>query len=270
MNTVLKLAALTTVGMMLTGCVAQEKYNALRLDRDRLAEQLQAADSEAKAARAEAESYKQQLATLTAGTGGAQQVIANLSAENSELRRQLGELNQRYADIMGRTPGQPALPPALDTALKDLAAANPDLLEFDSERGVLTFKNDVTFASGDATLTGRGAEVVKRFAAILNSQARGFEFIVAGHTDNVRVQNPETVRKGHKDNWYLSAHRAITVAQTLISDNVSPARMGVTGYAEQRPVAPNTTEAGKAKNRRVEVLILPTNLKIGGTGGGNK
>jgi chemotaxis protein MotB len=262
MNLIAKAVSLTALGMLMTGCVAQEKYNALRLDRDRLAEQLAAAQTEASAARAEAESFKQQLAILTGGAGSAQQALANLSAENSELRRQLGELNQRYAELMGRPAGAPALPAPLDNALKDLAAANPDILEFDSSKGVLRFKADVTFAPGDATLTPKGLDVIRRFASILNQQARGFEFIVAGHTDSDRVQNPETIRKGHKDNWYLSSHRAISVAETLIRDNVSPTRMGVTGYADQRPVASNSTDAGKARNRRVEVLILPTNLRL--------
>lgn len=262
MNSLSKVVSITALGMLMTGCVAQEKYNALSLDRARLAEQLAAAQAEASAARAEAESFRQQLAVLMSGQGGAQQIIANLTSQNSELQRQLDDLNRRYAEVAGRPVGAPALPPPLDSALKQLAAANPDILEYDSSKGILRFKADVTFASGDATLTPKGAEVIRRFAAILNEQAKGFEFIVAGHTDSDRVQNPETIRKGHKDNWYLSAHRSISVAEALIKDNVSAIRMGVTGYADQRPVAPNTTEAGKARNRRVEVLILPTNLKI--------
>jgi len=260
MNSLAKVVSITALGMILTGCVAQEKFNAMSLDRDRLAEQLAAAQTEASAARAEAESFRQQLALLSSGQGGAQQIIANLSSQNAELQRQLDELNRKYAEIAGRPVGAPALPASLDNALKQLAAANPDLLEFDSERGILRFKADVTFASGDASLTPKGSDVIRRFAAILNQQAKGFEFVVAGHTDNTRVQNPETIRKGHKDNWYLSAHRGITVAQALINENVSPSRMGITGFADQRPVAPNTSDAGKARNRRVEVLILPTNL----------
>lgn len=262
MNLLTRAVAITAGAMLLTGCVAQEKYNALRLDRDRLAEQLAASQAEASAARAEAESLRQMLAVIRTSGEGAQRIIANLTNQNAELQRQLDELNRRYAEVLGRPVGTPALPPALDTALKDLAAAFPELLEFDSDKGVLRFRADVTFASGDATLTQRGAEVVRRFAAILNQQARGFEFIVAGHTDNVRVSNPETIRRGHRDNWYLSAHRAITVAQALINDNVQPTRMGVTGYAEFRPVAPNTTEQGRARNRRVEVLILPSNIRL--------
>ena len=63
---------------------------------------------------------------------------------------------------------------------------------------------------------------------------------------------------GHKDNWYLSAHRAISVCEAMQKDGVSPARLAVMGYADQHPIADNNTTAGKAQNRRVEVLILPT------------
>jgi chemotaxis protein MotB len=252
-----KLLSLAVLALAVTGCVPQEKYNAMRLDRDRLAEQLATAQSEASAARAEAESFRQQLASLNSATGGAQQLISNLTSQNAELTRQLEELNRRYAEALGRpVTGAAILPAPLDNALKALADANPDLFVYDAARGMVQFRADLTFASGDATLTARGQDVIRKFAAILNAQARGFEFIVAGHTDNVRVSNPETIRKGHKDNWYLSSHRAISVAQVLINENVSPNRMGVTGYADQRPVAPNTTDQGKARNRRVEVLIL--------------
>jgi chemotaxis protein MotB len=81
--------------------------------------------------------------------------------------------------------------------------------------------------------------------------------MVVGHTDNVHVANPETIRQGHKDNWYLSAHRAIAVTAELRKQSVSPTRLEVAGFADQRPVSPNTTDAGRALNRRVEVLILP-------------
>src|SRR5207248_2241253 len=123
-------------------------------------------------------------------------------------------------------------------------------------------KSDVTFASGDATVTSRAKEVIGRFSQILNSPAaNGYELMVAGHTDNTRVSNPSTLKNGHLDNWYLSAHRAITVGAELRQHNVNPQRLAVVGYADQRPVASNASESGKAQNRRVEVLILPTTIR---------
>jgi chemotaxis protein MotB len=81
--------------------------------------------------------------------------------------------------------------------------------------------------------------------------------MVAGHTDAVAVNRPETIKAGHKDNWYLSAHRAIAVGKALQKNQVSAFRLSMVGYADQRPLASNATEDGRAKNRRVELLILP-------------
>jgi chemotaxis protein MotB len=124
------------------------------------------------------------------------------------------------------------------------------------------FKSDVTFNSGDATVTPKAKEVITKFSSILNSPgAAGYELIVAGHTDSTHVVNPGTIKAGHKDNWFLSAHRAISVAEQLQDDHVSPQRIGVTGYADQRPIASNASDSGRAQNRRVEVLILPNQVR---------
>jgi len=127
------------------------------------------------------------------------------------------------------------------------------------------FKSDVTFAPGSADVTPKAKDVIGRFASILNSPAASsYELIVAGHTDNTNVINPQTKQAGHKDNWYLSAHRAIAVGEELQAHRVASQRMGVTGYADQRPIASNASESGKAQNRRVEVLILPTQVRSTG------
>jgi len=81
---------------------------------------------------------------------------------------------------------------------------------------------------------------------------------VAGHTDNVPVSNPGRIAAGHKNNWYLSAHRAISVGSELSSQGVSQSRLAVTGYGDQRPISDNATEAGRRQNRRVESADSPT------------
>lgn len=250
------------LGIALTGCVSQEKYNALKLDRDGLAEQLAKSQSDASSARAEADSYKNQLALLNQNGGSLQGLVSNLQQQNATLQAQLDELNSKYAEAMNRPAGGTALPQPLSDALSEFARQNPDLVDFDAARGVVKFKSDVTFASGSADVTPKAKEAITRFAQILNSQAAsGYELMVAGHTDNQQVRNPETIKHGHLDNWYLSAHRAITVAAELRHDNVNGQRLAVVGYADQRPIASNTTSSGQAQNRRVEVLILPTTVR---------
>jgi len=246
--------------MVAGGCVSQEKYNAVKLDRDRYAEQLGQAQTDASSARSEADAYKNQLSNLASGGNSKEAMILNLTNQNGELQRQLDDLNRKYADA-ARNVGGP-LPVALTNELSAFAAQNPDLVDFDAARGIVKFKSDVTFSPGSAVVTDKATAAISRFAQILNSPAAaGYELMVAGHTDNTAVVNPATLNAGHKDNWYLSAHRAISVGKALTSDGVNAQRLAVTGYADQRPVASNGSESGKAQNRRVEVLILPTQVR---------
>jgi chemotaxis protein MotB len=259
-----KFIGMAVVGFALTGCVSQEKYNALKLDRDGLAEQLATAQKDASTARAEADTAKNNLAQILAQGGNLQGLVTNLQQQVANLQAQNDELNRKYAEAMARGPGQSPLPKPLNDELQAFANQNPDLVDFDSARGIVKFKSDVTFASGSAEVTPKAKEAIQRFAQILNSQtARGYELLVAGHTDNTRVANNNTIKAGHLDNWYLSAHRAIAVSAELRNHNVNPQRLGAVGYADQRPAASNGTSQGMAQNRRVEVLILPTTVRAG-------
>jgi chemotaxis protein MotB len=256
---------LSVLGVALTGCVSQEKYNALKVAHDGLVERIGEADREAQAARAESEAYKQQLAMFGSSGNTKDAMLANLQQQNSELQRQYDELNQRYARaIDGLGKGQ-VLPPQVNDALQQWAQQNPELVDFDPSRGMVKFKSDLTFATGSAEVTSPARSAIQRFSQILNSaEARGYELMVVGHTDNTRVVNPATIQAGHKDNWHLSAHRAISVGTELQRQNVDPQRLMLAGCGEQRPIAPNSSNAGKAQNRRVEVLILPNTVRAGG------
>jgi chemotaxis protein MotB len=254
--------SLAAVGLLFTGCVSQEKYNALKLDRDRYAEQLGQAQNEASSARSEADAYKNQLSSIGNSKDGQQAMILNLTNQNAEMQRQLDELNRRYSDAVNKVGAGSPLPVALTNELSAFAAQNPDLVDFDAARGIVKFKSDVTFAPGSADLTPQAKQAIVRFAQILNSPtASGYELMVAGHTDNTNVVNPNTIQAGHKNNWYLSAHRAISVGNEMQAQRINSQRIAVTGYADQRPIASNVSEGGKQQNRRVEVLILPTQVR---------
>src|SRR5438067_13387169 len=90
-------------GLLAGGCVSQEKYNALKLDRDRYAEQLGQAQVEASSASKEAEAYKNQLASLGQNGTGQSAMILNLTNQNNDLQRQLDDLNRKYSDAGNRT-----------------------------------------------------------------------------------------------------------------------------------------------------------------------
>jgi chemotaxis protein MotB len=252
------------IGAAALGCVSQEKYNALKLDRDQYAERLGTAERDARASSAEADAYKHQLESIARGSTDQQGLLTNLTQQVSDLQRENDDLNRKYAEAMNRPIGVAALPAPLNDALTQFAQQNPDLVDFDSARGVVKFKSDVTFSTGSAEVTPKAQEVITRFAQILNSAAAAnYELMVVGHTDNQRVVNPRTIAQGHRDNWYLSAHRAIAVSESLQRESVSPTRLEVAGCADERPIASNSSDGGRSQNRRVEVLILPTTVHAG-------
>ena len=253
----------TLLSFSLVGCVSQEKYNALKLDRDQLAERLGQSDSQLQSMQTERDAFKNQRDAMLAGGSNSQALLANLTQQLGSLQGQYDALNKQYQDALQNAGKMSSpLPAVVTDALNKFAAENPDLVEFDSARGIVKFKSDITFNSGSAEVTPRAADAITRFAGILNSPAAsGYELQVAGHTDNQRVMHEATIHAGHKDNWYLSAHRAIAVSETLQRAGVNAARLGVAGYADEHPIADNGSATGRAQNRRVEVLILPTQAR---------
>ncbi|WP_018125305.1 OmpA/MotB family protein [Desulfovibrio oxyclinae] len=120
------------------------------------------------------------------------------------------------------------------------------------EDGVITIRvpGDVMFGSGRVTLSPEGKRLV--------SQLRDF-FIkhpdqtikILGYTDNTPVSG----RGRFKDNWEISAMRAVNVLRMLLQMGIEPSRLTATGLADMNPIYPNTTPAYRAKNRRVEFVL---------------
>ena len=238
------------------GCATNHDHRAALAERDAFADQAKKFEAVAYSARAEAQVYKAQLQAKQRDDGSKDGTIAALQKRNRALETQLDSVNGEF-QVFKENANRP-LPSHLEGELENFARNNPELLSYDREAGVIRFASDVTFGPGSAELTGNAAQAAKSLAGILNgSSAREFDLMVTGHTDNKPVTKSETIRKGHKDNWYLSSHRAIAVGEALRDAGVNATRIAVVGYADQRPAATNTTANGRATNRRVEVVIVP-------------
>jgi chemotaxis protein MotB len=241
---------LAAVGLTLTGCVSQSEFKKVEAERNLLREQVQTV-------RAEAEEYRNQLGAVSEQANEKDQQITALSSEKTELQTQLDEINKQYAEALERASNP--LPAALTSELTEFATNNADVLSFDSERGMIKFKSDVSFAPGSVELTAKATEAITKLSKILNDKGvADYELMIAGHTDSIQVNRAETIKAGHRDNWYLSAHRAIAVGKALQKNSISAYRLAMVGYADQRPIASNATDDGRAKNRRVELIILPS------------
>lgn len=105
------------------------------------------------------------------------------------------------------------------------------------------------FASGKATLSASAYPLMERIASLVNVD-RVHPIAVEGNTDDVPIHTAE-----FPSNWDLSAARASTVVNFLISKGVGARRLSAIGYADQHPIASNSTVAGRAANRRVEIVL---------------
>ena len=118
----------------------------------------------------------------------------------------------------------------------------------------LTMVESILFDSGKADVKPEGLETLKKVAEVLAKTA-GQEVIVAGYTDNVGISG--RLAKTYPTNWELSAARAISVVKILVADGVDAGLLSAAGFGEHRPVAANDTPEGRAKNRRMEIILMP-------------
>jgi chemotaxis protein MotB len=105
------------------------------------------------------------------------------------------------------------------------------------------------FPSGQAHLTAASYPLLEKISSLLGID-RVHPIAVEGNTDDVPIDTPQ-----FPSNWELSSARASSIVEFLVAHGVAPHRMSAIGYAEQRPIASNSTSAGRAQNRRVEIVL---------------
>jgi len=139
--------------------------------------------------------------------------------------------------------------------------ATPVTLE-ESEKGfLLRLPAELLFKPGQAKIESMDAILfIKRIAMIINKLPSTLQVNVRGHTDNI----PPGPSSPYRDNWELSAARAVSVVKELIKDEVAPKRLSACGNAEFKPIATNATPEGRAKNRRVDLYFFSTEPEIEG------
>ena len=144
----------------------------------------------------------------------------------------------------------------LEGALKEEIGNYKAKLEI-SERGlVITFLSEVFFDSGKDIIRQDGKESIRRVAEVLNRDVPNSNFAIEGHTDNQSIKY-----SGWKSNWELSSARALAVLHYFVDEcAVAPTRLSANGYGEFSPVVVNDTKENMQKNRRVEIVILPSKI----------
>jgi chemotaxis protein MotB len=118
---------------------------------------------------------------------------------------------------------------------------------------VRVLTDNLLFESGSATLQPGADKLLAEVAQLLNLDS-SHPITVEGHTDNQPISNAQ-----FPSNWELSTTRATNVVRFLISQGVNRYRLGAVGYADLHPIGSNATAAGRARNRRVEIVLMRLN-----------
>ena len=148
------------------------------------------------------------------------------------LQKQIAERSQSPAEVTGFGKGY-------DVSL-------------DSSAGTITvtLQNAILFAPGKATLKKTTSVELDHIRSVLQSQYPGKQIDVVGHTDSDPIKKSKW-----KDNWELSSQRALSVVRYLIKRGIQEDRIRAVGCGESRPITSNATASGKARNRRVEIVV---------------
>lgn len=126
----------------------------------------------------------------------------------------------------------------------------------DDEGLLITISDEALFSSGSAEMNGNSIQLAKDLSSALVSNPPRY-IVISGHTDNVPIHNAQ-----YKSNWHLSVMRAINFMDILMQNpNLDAEHFSAKGYGEYKPVVPNDTPQNRAKNRRVEVLVLPYGIQ---------
>jgi chemotaxis protein MotB len=212
---------------------------------------------------AEKQRYEQLANQLQSDLGTANERIANLSNERSQMQDQYKNM------LTGLTPSNNPLNSSANRKFEELARKYPEF-EFDPTTGVSRFNGDLLFPSGSDEIQPKGVKVLQEFVKIMNdAESKQFHVLVVGHTDDMEVVKP-TTRANHPTNWDLSAHRATSVVKTMAKMGLSEPRMGVAGYSKYQQATPNKDEASRQANRRVEIFVLAPDATIAGVEPGRR
>ena len=265
----------------LFSCVSSKKFQALTGKYGNLNNQLIAAQMEAKACRDEkAEADRQRSiadAQREAQIGSLKDQIEFLKKSSNQTLKQLEDLSvisssqaesiKKSLDNIGSKDAYiqtiqsaAARKDSMNMALvMNLKGAIGDMNDKDVnikvDKGVVyvDISDKVLFKTGSFDLGDRAKTVLGKVALVLKNQP-DIEFMVEGHTDNVAMKGDKDLM----DNWDLSVKRATTIVRLLQKQyDMNPAQMVAAGRAEFRPLADNSTEAGRAANRRTRIVILP-------------
>lgn len=185
-----------------------------------------------------------------------ERILAQERSRLDALKKQLDSRSQRVDELEG-------LIAAKDQAMKKLKdAISSALLDFEGKgltveqrdgKVYVSMENKLLFQSGSWAVNENGRRAVEQLGSVL-AKNPDINVLIEGHTDDVPYRGNGSLQ----DNWDLSTKRATSIVRILLGNSqIDPASLTAAGKGQFVPVAPNSTTSGKAKNRRIEVVLTP-------------
>lgn len=180
--------------------------------------------------------------------------LAQESNRLTKLQSELDARSQTIAELQDLIAAKEAKMNALKTAVSNaLKGFEGKGLTVTHKNGkvYVSMENKLLFDSGSWAVGMQGIEAVEKLAVVL-VQNQDIEVLIEGHTDNVPYSGTTLL-----DNWDLSVKRATAIVRILQNKGVKPIQITAAGRSEYMPIQSNTTSEGKAKNRRIEIILAP-------------
>ncbi|MFI5307024.1 MAG: OmpA family protein [Polyangiales bacterium] len=270
------------VPLLLGGCVTQGKYDDLKRQYDEAREQLGAGQEKIgsleqaiAAEQAQVKELREKIAQTEQQRAALQQQGMDKDGEIARLRNDGQQLTDQLAKVVKDRSALKESTDQLSRALRELALRKAEaerriaeyrslLVRFKNlidagklqvkiveGKMVLELPTDVLFDTGSARLSKPGKEALVEVAQVLEGMPDR-RFQVEGHTDNVPIHNAR-----YASNWELASGRALGVIRAMTEAGMDRQLLSGASYGEYHPVAGNDTDAGKAKNRRIEIVLVP-------------
>ncbi|NNL85129.1 MAG: OmpA family protein [Myxococcales bacterium] len=234
----------------LSACVGKGTHQQVVDERDGLRRELSTLSKSREALEAERLALIAETEALRETSNDLEERVVRLRRERSDLENTLkereAELEREIQKLSGTYDG-------LVSDLEAEVSAGQIQIEQLREGLRLNLSQEILFATGSARLNGAGRSVIATVAARLADLEHRVE--VQGHTDNVAITGALALR--YPSNWELAAARASEVVRLLEREGVGAERMTAVSYGEHYPVAPNDSPEGRARNRRIEIRLLP-------------
>jgi chemotaxis protein MotB len=266
------LAACTLVASIVLGCGHSEeewqaqldKYNKLmaskKADDEAAAARQAALESELRGEQAKVGELKKKLEAAGVDMAKLNEDLQNAATRVSSLSSTLEEREKALAEYKARAKQLEQIKARFEMLRKKLDELTKLGLAVNirKNRMVISLPGDVLFDSGRETLKKEGQEILMKVAGIINadSSLKGRDYQVAGHTDNRPLAGGV-----FRDNWGLSLMRAREVLMYLVSEKGGALpldRWSAAGFGDTDPIAPNETDEGRQKNRRCDLIVVPS------------